>query len=66
MRASAGCSWALCSHFEKQLDRSQIAGLAVDLRRLGAAYRMRAVGAPVHPARSIQPCTMRAYWRAVI
>src|SRR5580693_8610107 len=49
MRASAGCSWALCSHFEKQLDRSQIAGLAVDLRRLGAAHRMRAVGATVHP-----------------
>ena len=34
---------------EKQLDRSQIAGLAVDLRRLGAAHRMRAVGAAVHP-----------------
>ena len=34
---------------EKQLDRSQITGLAVDLRRLGAAHRMRAVGAAVHP-----------------
>ena len=33
---------------EKQLDRSQIAGLAVDLRRLGAAHRMGAVGAAVH------------------
>jgi class 3 adenylate cyclase len=29
---------------EKQLDRSQIAGLAVDLRCLRAAHRMRAVG----------------------
>ena len=27
---------ALCSHFEKQLDRSQITCLTVDLRRLGA------------------------------
>jgi hypothetical protein len=34
---------------EKQLDRSQIPCLAVDLRRLGAAHRMRAVGAAVHP-----------------
>jgi hypothetical protein len=34
---------------EKQLDRSQIASLAVDLRRFGAAYRMRAKGAAVHP-----------------
>src|SRR5271166_747180 len=34
---------------EKQLNRSQIAGLAVDLRRLGAAHRMRAVGAADHP-----------------
>jgi hypothetical protein len=34
---------------KKQLDRSQIAGLAVDLRRLGAAQRMRAVGRALHP-----------------
>src|SRR5271165_1578563 len=34
---------------EKQLDRSQIAGLPVDLRRLCAAYRVRAVGGTVHP-----------------
>ena len=34
---------------EKQLDRSQIAGLAVDLRRRGAAHRMRAIRAAVHP-----------------
>ncbi len=49
MRASARRSRALCSHFEKQLDRSQIAGLAVDLRRLGAAHRVRAILAAVHP-----------------
>ena len=54
MRASAGCSWALCRHFEKQLNRSQIAGLAVDLRRLGAAHRMRAVGAAVHPGAELE------------
>src|SRR6516225_5720193 len=34
---------------EKQLDRSQIAGLAVNLRRLGAAQRMRAIGRAIHP-----------------
>src|SRR5208282_5413414 len=53
---------------EKQLNRSQIAGLAVDLRRLGAAHRMRAVGAAVHPgaldpamhyARVLARCHMR-------
>ena len=33
---------------EKQLDCSQIAGLAVDLRRLSSTQRMRAVGPPVH------------------
>lgn len=34
---------------EEQLDRSQIAGLTVDLRRLGTAHRMRAIGAAVRP-----------------
>jgi hypothetical protein len=34
---------------EEQLDRSQIAGRTVDLRRLGTAHRMRAIGAAVHP-----------------
>jgi hypothetical protein len=34
---------------EKQPDRSEISGLAVNLRRLGAAHRMRAVGTAVHP-----------------
>src|SRR5580704_2996532 len=34
---------------EKQLNCSQIAGLAVDLRRLGAAHRVRAIRAAVHP-----------------
>ena len=34
---------------EKQLDRSQIASLAVDLRRFGAAHRMRAIRAVIHP-----------------
>ena len=33
----------------KELDRSQIAGLAVDLRGLGAAQRVRAVSRAVHP-----------------
>ena len=48
-----------------QLDRSQIAGLTVDLRRLSTAHRMCAIGAAVHPGAMIQPCTIRAYWRAV-
>src|SRR5271165_4767965 len=39
---------------EKQLDRSQVAGLAVDLRRLGATQRVRAKGAAFHP-RSLDP-----------
>jgi hypothetical protein len=34
---------------EKQLNCSQIAGLAVDLRRLGAAHRVHAIRAAVHP-----------------
>jgi hypothetical protein len=34
---------------EKQLDRSKIASLAIDLRRLGAPHRMRAISAAVHP-----------------
>jgi hypothetical protein len=34
---------------EKQLDRSEIASLAVDLRRFGATHRMRAEGRVVHP-----------------
>jgi hypothetical protein len=53
---------------EEQLDRSQIAGLAVDLHRLGAAHRMRTVGRAVHPgaldpavhdARVLARCDMR-------
>ncbi len=39
---------------ETQLNGSQIAGLAVDLRRLGAAHRMRAEGRAVHP-RALDP-----------
>src|SRR5208282_2393442 len=34
---------------ENELDRSQVAGLAVDLRRLGTAQRLRAKGAAFHP-----------------
>src|SRR6516165_4357708 len=35
---------------EKQLDGSQIAGLAINLRYLGAAQRMRAIGRAIHPS----------------
>jgi hypothetical protein len=50
---------------EKQLDRSKIASLAIDLRRIGAPHRMCAISAAVHPAPSIQPRAMRAYWCGV-
>lgn len=40
--------------FEKQLNRSQITGLAVDFCRLGAAHRVRAIRAAVHP-RALDP-----------
>lgn len=42
------------SKSEKQLDRTQVAGLAVDLRRLGATQRVCAIGAAVH-SRALDP-----------
>src|SRR6185437_4013278 len=39
---------------EKQLDRSQVTGLTVDLRRLGATQRVCAISAAVH-SRALDP-----------
>ena len=48
---------------EQELHRAQIAGLSVDLRRLGAPQRVRAVPLGSRPIADTQSWTRRAYWR---
>src|ERR1700722_18238409 len=42
MRASAGCLWALCSHFEQHLDHADVDALFEEMRGEAVPQRMTA------------------------
>ena len=64
MRASAGCSWALCSHFEQRLDQTDILAVLEQVGREGMTQRMKET-ALRSPAAFVASLNSRPNWRVV-